>query len=218
METEKQRIVSLPTIRRLPAYLHLLRHLGEDGRDLVSSTHIAELLKLEPIQVRKDLAITGIVGKPKIGYYIPTLIKAIEEFLGWNNNTDAFLVGAGSMGTALLGFEGFNKHGLTILAAFDVDETKIGTIIHDKQVLPLEKLPNLATRMAIHMGIITVPAQAAQSVADLMVSSGITAIWNFAPISLNVPDSVVVQNEDLASGLAVLSIKSAKVRDAKDKQ
>lgn len=218
METEKQRIVSLPTVRRLPAYLHLLRNLSEEGRDLVSSTQISEKLKLESIQVRKDLAITGIVGKPKIGYYVPTLIEAIEEFLGWNNNTDAFLVGAGSLGTALLGYEGFNRHGLNILAAFDLDETKVGTIIHGKQVLPLEKLSNLADRMLIHMGIIAVPAQAAQSVADLMVSSGITAIWNFAPISLDVPDKVVVQNEDLASGLAVLSVKSAAKRDAKSQK
>ena len=210
MGTEKQKVGSLPTVRRLPSYLHFLRQLKDSGRDIVSSTHIAEKLKLEPIQVRKDLAITGIVGKPKVGYYVPSLIRSIEEFLGWDNNTDAFLVGAGHLGGALLGYQGFKRHGLNIVAAFDADEAKAGTEVAGKEILPLAKLPNLASRMHISMGIITVPAEGAQDVADLMVASGITAIWNFAPISLEVPDFVVVQNEDLASGLAVLSIKAAK--------
>ena len=199
-------------MKRLPAYLHLLKQLQESGRDVVSSAHIADKLKLEAIQVRKDLAVTGNVGKPKVGYYIPTLIEAIERFLGWDNHTDAFLVGAGNLGSALLGYEGLGRHGLSIVAAFETDSEKVGTEIHGKDVLPLEKLPDLAGRMHITMGIITVPPEAAQSVADLMVASGITAIWNFAPTHLDVPQDIVVQNEDLASGLAVLSVKAANVR------
>lgn len=214
MDSCVQKTGSLPTVRRLPSYLHLLRQFTNEGRDIVSSTHIAAKLKLEPIQVRKDLAVTGIVGKPKVGYYLPTLIKAIEEFLGWDDNTSAFIVGTGNLGSALLGYEGFKQHGLDIVAAFDVSEKKVGSEIHDKCVLPLEKLPDLANRMHVCMGIICVPAEAAQEVADLMVASGINAIWNFAPVRLEVPDFVVVQNEDLSTGLAVLSVKSAKARSA----
>lgn len=213
MEAEKQKVGNLATVRRLPSYLHLLRQLKDNGREIVSSNHIAETLKLEAIQVRKDLAITGIVGKPKIGYYIPNLIQAIEEFLGWDNKTDAFIVGAGNLGSALLGYQGFVRHGLNIIAAFDADESKVGMQIHDKDVLPLKKLPDLVSRMHISMGIIAVPAEAAQSVAELMVTSGITAIWNFAPTHLDVPKNIIVQNEDLASGLAVLSVKAARTRD-----
>ena len=212
MILDGQKVGSLPTVRRLPSYLHLLRQFTQEGRDIVSSTHIAAKLKLEPIQVRKDLAVTGIVGKPKVGYYLPTLIKAIEEFLGWDDNTCAFLVGTGNLGGALLGYEGFKQHGLDIVAAFDVDPAKIGTEVRDKEVLPMDKMPDLANRMHVQMGIISVPAESAQDAADLMVASGITAIWNFAPVRLDVPNFVVVQNEDLSMGLAVLSVKSASAR------
>lgn len=214
METIKEKVGSLATVKRLPSYLYMLRQLEEAGREVVSSTHLAEKLKLESIQVRKDLAVTGITGKPKVGYHVPSLIRAIEEFLGWDNDTDAFLVGAGNLGSAILGYGGFIRHGLNIAAAFDVDENKIGRTIRGKEVFPLDKLANLANRMRVHMGIITVPADAAQDVADRMVAAGIFAIWNFSPTTLEVPEDVVVQNEDLASGLAILSVRSANVKAA----
>jgi len=211
MDTEKQKVGSLPTIRRLPSYLYILRQLDEAGRDVVSSTHIAERLKLEPIQVRKDLAVTGIEGKPKVGYHVPSLMKAIESFLNWDNSKEAFLVGAGNLGSALLGYQGFERHGMRIVAAFDTDQSKVGTNIHGKDVFALDKLPDLARRMHIRFGIITVPAPFAQHVADMMVTSGISAIWNFSPTNLELPDDVVVQNEDLSTGLAVLSVKASKL-------
>lgn len=206
---ERQRGAPLPTVRRLPTYLRLMRQLRAAGREYVSSIQIAEELKLEAIQVRKDLAVTGIEGKTKVGFPVPALIEAIESFLGWDNTTDAFLVGAGSLGTALMGYEGFAHHGLNIVAAFDVDRAKIGRRVHGKEVLPLHKLPDLAARMHIHMGIIATPAGAAQAVAALMAAAGIRAIWNFAPVRLEVPAPIVVQNEDLSSGLAVLSVQLA---------
>jgi redox-sensing transcriptional repressor len=213
METGKQKVGSLPTIRRLPSYLYILRQLKETGRDVVSSSHIAQQLKLDAIQVRKDLAVTGIEGKPKIGYHVPSLISAIEQYLGWDTNKEAFLVGAGNLGSALLGYTGFEQHGIRVIAAFDVDPDKQSKLIHGKEVFPLEKLPDLVRRMHIRMGIITVPAEAAQHVANIMIGAGIDAIWNFSPVSLEVPNDVVVQNEDLSSGLAVLSIKSSKLPD-----
>jgi redox-sensing transcriptional repressor len=159
------------------------------------------------VQVRKDLQYTGIIGKPKTGYSVSELIQAIESFLGWNNVTEAFLVGAGNLGTALLGHERFSKFGMRIVAAFDTDPNKVGKWIHEKAILPLEELDDLARRMSIHLGIITTPAETAQAVADEMVKAGILAIWNFAPVRLKVPENIFVHNEDLYSSLASLSWK-----------
>jgi redox-sensing transcriptional repressor len=159
---EKERVGSLSTVRRLPAYLHLLIQLDAGGREFVSSTHIARDLKLQPDQVRKDIASTGIIGKPKSGYHVPALIRAIEEFLRWDNNTDAFLVGVGNLGSALLGYQRFEEHGLNIVSAFDASPAKIGKIIQGRQILPVSKLGDLAARMHIHIGIIAVPSENAQ--------------------------------------------------------
>jgi redox-sensing transcriptional repressor len=167
-------------------------------------------LNLVPVQVRKDLQYTGIVGKPKTGYVVADLVRAIETFLGWNNVNEAFLVGVGNLGTALLGHERFSNFGLRIVAAFDTDLNKIGQWVHEKAVLPLDKLADLAQRMSIHLGIITAPAEFAQDIADEMVKGGIQAIWNFAPVRLKVPAHIIVHQEDLYSSLASLSWKLAR--------
>jgi len=198
-----------PSLRRLPQYHHYLVELQSRGINLVSCSTIGRDLKYVPIQVRKDLQFTGIVGKPKVGYKVAALVIAIETFLGWNNVNHAFLVGAGNLGTAILGHQRFSRFGLQLVAAFDTDPNKIGQWIHGKAVFPLEKLADLARRMNIHLGVITTPAEAAQSVADEMVKAGIQAIWNFAPVRLNVPDHMIVRNEDLYSSLASLSCKLA---------
>jgi redox-sensing transcriptional repressor len=162
---------------------------------------------LDPTQVRKDLAATGIVGKPRVGYQIKELIATVESFLGWSNNSDAFLVGAGHLGAALMKYAGFNAWGLNIIAAFDVDETKVGTQLNGRKVFHLDKMPDLARRMRIKIGINTAPASAAQDVVDRMMAGGIQAIWNFAPAKLTVPDGVIVENVSLSSSWAVLSAK-----------
>jgi redox-sensing transcriptional repressor len=199
----------LPSVRRLPNYLRLLYELQARGRDVVSCTHIADELGVISVQVRKDLAITGIVGKPKVGYQIPDLIAAIENFLGWNNTKDAFLIGAGSLGAALLGYEGFKEFNLNILAGFDVDPKKVGTQIHGKDIFPIKKLADLAKRMHVLVGIITVPAAEAQDVADVLVTAGMRAIWNYTSVKLRVPENVIVEDVKLAASLAVLSSRLA---------
>lgn len=199
-----------PSLSRLPQYHHYLVELEKQGIHQVSCSLIGRDLNLVPVQVRKDLQYTGIVGRPKTGYPVRELIQTIESFLGWNNVNEAFLVGAGNLGTALLGHERFSHFGLSIVAAFDTDPAKIGEWIHGKAVLPLEKLADLAQRMSIHIGIITAPAEVAQTVATAMVSGGIQAIWNFAPAKLRVPEHVIVHNEDLYSSLASLSWKLAR--------
>jgi redox-sensing transcriptional repressor len=199
-----------PSLGRLPQYHHYLVELEAKGIRQVSCSGIGRDLGLVPVQVRKDLQYTGIIGKPKTGYSVSELILAIETFLGWNNINEAFLVGVGNLGTALLGHERFSKFGLSIVAAFDTDPEKIGQWVHEKAVLPLDRLVDLAQRMSVHLGIITTPAEVAQEVAGEMVKGGIQAIWNFAPVKLKVPEHIIVHNEDLYNSLASLSWKLAR--------
>ena len=201
------KIVSEPALKRLPLYYRFLMERQATGRETVSCTDIGLDLDLDPTQVRKDLESVGIVGRPRIGYTLATLMDQLEQFLGWNNVNEAFLVGAGNLGAALLGYRKFEECGLKIVTAFDLDPSKTGTRIHGKHVLPLEKLSDLAQRMHILIGIITVPATEAQAVADLMAEGGIRAIWNFAPVRLHTPEHVIVHNEDLHCSLAALSQK-----------
>ncbi len=203
-EPEAYKKAALPTVRRLPSYLAILWELHKQQVQTVSGTLIAEKMRCEPIQVRKDLAVTGVVGRPRIGFEVKAAIEAIENFLGWNNSTDAFLIGAGSLGKALLGYGGFMKINLNIIAAFDSDPRKVGTIIHGKKVFDIAKLENLTSRMHVHLAILTVPSGTAQKITDTLVNFGIRGIWNFTSDKLIVPPEVVVQNEDLSSGLAVL--------------
>jgi len=197
------------SVRRLPQYHHLLIELSTQGISQVSCTTIGKALNLVPVQVRKDLQYTGIIGKPKTGYSVTELIRSIESFLGWNKVNEAFLVGAGNLGTAILGHERFSKYGLRIVAAFDTDPSKIGSQIHGRDVVSLDKMADLARRINIHLGIITAPSEVAQKVADEMVKAGMLAIWNFAPVRLRVPPHIFVHNEDLYASLASLSCKLA---------
>jgi redox-sensing transcriptional repressor len=197
-------VVPAPTLRRLPRYLQTLQVLRQRGRQVVSANHIADDLNLDPTQVRKDLAYTGLAGRPKVGYEVEDLIVAIETFLGWRNTQDAFLVGAGALGTALLGHKRLEECGVHITAAFDRDLRKVGKHIHGKDVLPMDKLVPLARRMHVHIGVLTVPPDAAQDAADLLIEGGIRAIWNFTPTRIAGPEGGVVVDADLYSSLGVL--------------
>ena len=201
----KDRVYPVPSIRRLPLYLSFLRQLREQKVEVVSSTRIAEELGLTGIQVRKDLAMTGIVGRPKIGHSINELVSHIESFLGWDKPRPAFLVGVGHLGTALLGYKGFKQENLDIVASFDSDPEKIGKTILGRPTYPVSEFSQKAKEMNVQCAILTVPAQFAQATADMMVESGIIGIWNFAPVQLFVPDSVIVENVSLSSSYAVLS-------------
>jgi redox-sensing transcriptional repressor len=199
-----------PTLRRLPVYYQYLKKVqAEKKLESISCTQIGNDLNVQPIQVRKDLQIADAVGKPKTGYSISELLGTIEDFLGWNNTTDAYLVGVGNLGSALLNYQGFREYGLNIIAGFDSDKAKVGTEIGGKKILDVSKLPGMIKRMSIKIGILTVPANLAQELADLMVKAGIHAIWNFSPVKISVPRDVIVQHENLASSLVVLSKKLA---------
>ena len=205
----------LPTVRRLPMYLRFLRKLAAEGHTIVSSNTLAEELNFEPIVVRKDLAITGVAGKPRIGFSIPVVIEALERFVTLHDHSRAFLAGAGNLGSALMGYKGFGEYGLNIVAAFDTDPIKIGTEIYGRKIYPLNRMVNLGKRMNVYVGILCVPEEAAQIVTDIMVRAGIRGIWNFTPTRLKVPDTVVVVREDLTAGLAVLSVLLERMSNTK---
>jgi redox-sensing transcriptional repressor len=209
MNAELTRTVSEATLKRLPLYHRFLKELLQSGQEAVSCTDIGAELKLDPTQVRKDLEAAGVSGRPRIGYATAAVVDGIEGFLGWKKVSEAFLVGAGSMGSALLGYRKFEECGLKIVAAFDRDPAKIGRKIHGKHVLALNKLADLTERMHVLIGIITVPAAEAQAVADALVAGGVRAIWNFAPVRLSVPKHIILHNEDFYCSLASLSQKLA---------
>lgn len=196
-------------MRRLPTYYRLLQQMAAQDRH-VSCSLIGRHLGLDPTQVRKDIEMIGLAGKPKVGFVVVDLLRGIEAFLGWDSPKEAILAGAGRLGSALLGYERFREYGIRILAAFDTDPKKIGMSIADKRVYLLDSLPGRTRWMGVSLGVITTPPGAAQRVADLMVQGGIRAIWNFAPVHLRVPDSVIVQNEDLGHALASLSFRLAR--------
>lgn len=203
---QRPRAVPEPTLRRLPLYYRYLKGLPAPSGS-VSCTQIGAELELDPTQVRKDIEATGIVGRPRTGYTVSELISAIERFLGWDSVTEAVMVGVGSLGQALLGYERFSQCGLNIVAAFDADPGKVGHTIRGREVQSIDTLAEVVRTRRIGVAILTVPAGAAQQVADLLVREGVKAIWNFAPLRLRVPPEILVHNEDLYCSLASLSAK-----------
>lgn len=201
--------IPILTLKRLPQYLEILYRLREEGQRSVSATKLAELTGVHMTQVRKDLAFTGVVGIPKLGHWVKDLIHAIEECLNWNDATSCFLVGVGHLGKALMGYSELGKKGMRIIAAFDKDPALAGTFYQGIPVHSLDRMDNLLSRMHIHIGILTVPAEAAQEIAERMVAGGIIAIWNFTTTKLNLPEGIIVENIDMSSSLAVLSRRVA---------
>ena len=197
--------VPTQTLRRLPIYLNYLKSFRQIEPVNISATVIADAVGLGDVQVRKDLAMVCDGGRPKTGYIRAQLIRDIESFLGYDNADTAVIAGVGSLGRALLSYKGFCNFGLNILAAFDTDPTIVGSVIHGKEVLSAGKMTELCARMKIRIGIITVPAEHAQAVCDMLVAGGVSAVWNFAPVHLNVSKDVLVKSENLAGSLALLS-------------
>ena len=211
----EKREISKSVLKRLPGYLAYLKSIPDTGSPYISATALANALGMGEVQVRKDLAMVSDGGRPKVGYIREHLIEDISQFLGYDNTTDAILVGAGKLGQALLGYSGFEEYGLNICAAFDakpsIEKTEEG-----KPIYPMEKLESFCHTHKILMGIITVPAPHAQGVCDQMIHCGIKAIWNFAATHLDVPEGILVQNQNMATSLAVLSVHlQAQIKEKK---
>lgn len=202
--------ISLPTLKRLPNYYYILCQASDSGDKFISSSTMSKLLDIDDTQVRKDIASTGYVGKPKVGFDICDFKEHLECFLGLNSSKEAFLIGAGNLGLAFARYEGFKKYGLKITALFDVDIHKIGSKVANKEIFHISKLPDLVNRMNVSIAILTVPAECAQTVTDILVDSGIKAIWNFAPANIFVPEGIIVSNQDLASSFVTLSLMIAR--------
>ena len=205
--TQKGPEKSIPeqTLRRIPLYYQILSEMERQGNEHVSSKNLAQYFHVDDTQVRKDVAIIGYKGKPKSGYSVKGLKEAIEEFLGINYENTAILIGAGHLGSALAQYPGLGEYGLKLMAVFDNDPSKAGNVLGPFTVLPMEALQRVIRSYDIGIAIITVPKEAAQSVCNRIVSLGIKAIWNFAPIQLSVPADVTVRNENIATGIALLS-------------
>lgn len=193
-----------PTLRRLPVYLYYLERIREEGIINISAPTIGKNLKCDPTQVVKDLAVTGVKGKPRVGYNTYELIHSLEDYLGFNRTNEAFLVGAGNLGSALMAYQEHQSLGVKLIAAFDNDEKKIGTYVGSIHVLEYQKLFSLANRLNVKIGVITTPNEVAQQVAEDLVKCGIKAIWNFTSAILDLPENIIIQNTSLSTNVAVL--------------
>lgn len=195
---------SKAVMARLPLYLQCLKGGTTTFGETVSSAAIARALELGEVQVRKDLAQISGAGRPRIGYVTKDLIRDLENALGCRTTVRAVILGAGKLGSALLHYDGFEKYGLSVIAAFDRDERKIGDS-EGKPVLPVAGFADFYAAERPEIAILTVPESAADAACELVLGAGIRAIWNFSGRRLRVPEGVTVRNENLALSLAVLA-------------
>jgi len=196
---------SQATVNRLPLYFRVLSSFAEDGYRIISSKELGLQLNITPEQVRKDLTIFRKFGKNGVGYYVQELLNGLRDIMGLQYRWNIVIVGTGRLGIALLNYKNINTLGFTVQAAFDVDPAKIGKKIAGVYVHHIDELAKVAQSCPIHLGIITVPAPAAQSAANNLSAVGVRGIWNFAPERIDVPETVRLVNEDLSIGLSRLS-------------
>lgn len=203
MESGKD-IIPEPALRRLPWYLAYVGILRERNVEYVSSTQISRDFRVDASQIAKDLSFLDIKGKTRIGYEVALLEHKLEEFLGFKRQHQAVIVGAGSLGGALMQDSGLTRYGLDIVAGFDVDRNLVGTRKYGLPVYPVGELVERCRELNAGIGIITVPVEHAQAVADSLVEAGVKAIWNFTPIRICAPADVVISNTSIYAHLAVM--------------
>ncbi len=192
-------------VSRLSLYLRELQRLEAAGQQTISSGQLGTLLGFSDAQVRKDLGFFGQFGYPGVGYRCDELIRAMRDILGTNQSWNVVMVGVGNLGQALLGYRGFGRQNFTIVAAFDADPAKVGQMVRGLMVQPLEQLSETVREQHVRLGMIVVPAERAQEVADRLVAAGVEGIVNFAPVTLNLPPHVQNVGVDLAIELEQLS-------------
>lgn len=197
--------ISEAVVRRLPIYLRYLTHLQQVGIATVSSQQMGKTLDVNPAQIRKDLAAFGDFGKKGIGYDVHYLIEKIRQILKLDKEVHVALVGAGHLGHAISNYNAYSRDNMRIVAIFDADPSKLGKKIAGIPIQPLEELEETVKEKQIRLAIITVPAYAAQSVADQLIASGIEGILNFAPITLRTDKDVRIDYADVTSSLQSLA-------------
>ncbi len=193
-----------PTLRRLPWYLAYVKMLDSKHEEYVSSTQIAKRLNVDGSQIAKDLSFLNIKGKTRMGYEVHPLTKALTEFLGFKHRHNAFLIGAGSLGSALMRDLGLTQYGLNIVAAFDVNPDIVGKNVADIPIFDFSEFRTRQRSTGVSIAIVAVPFENAQDVANTLVESNIKAIWNFTPYRIKVPRNIVLQNTSIYSDLALM--------------
>lgn len=193
-------------LHRLMGYHRLLAEwTARKSVKIVTSAQIGDALDIDPTQVRKDLASIGVVGMGRVGFDVCEVCRAIRAVLGFDQEYEAVLIGAGHLGGALLAYSGFAGYGLHIVAAFDNDKRRIGSRIGGCTVKSMSALKPFITRRGIRLAILTTPVEVSQKVADRLVSVGVQAIWNFTPTRLAVPPGVLVRHEHISRGLSEIA-------------
>ncbi len=198
-------IIPEPTLVRLTIYGRCLNDLIEEGATLVASDELAHRAGVNAAQVRKDLSYLGSFGRRGVGYDVRHLSDRIATAMGLTKERGFIIVGAGRLGSALMGYDGFNKKGFRAAAAFDADINKVGQAIGSVTIRDINELSSFVQANGTEIGIITVPASFAQSVADSLVKAGIKAILNFAPIVIKVPAGIRYRQVELSSEMEVLA-------------
>ncbi len=193
-----------PTLRRLPWYLAYAQLVMKDGEIYLSSTQIAKNIAVDASMVAKDLSYVNISGRTRVGYDVRELVAILESFLGFTNSHKAFLFGVGSLGGALMHDNGLEQFGLEIVTGFDVKYELSGTSINRIPIHHLDRFVELQKQTKINIGVLTVPVDKAQMVAEIMIAGGIQAIWNFTPFRIRVPENIIVQNTSIYAHLAVM--------------
>lgn len=189
--------ISDKVINRLTLYHCILSDFINENIEFISSKQIATRLNVDDSQVRKDISLLNNSGKSRVGYIVKELKASIEKTLGFKKEKKAFIIGAGNLGSALAKYDNFPSYGLNIIALFDNDKEKIGKIVNNKKILPIENLPQFAKENNVDIAILTVPREFAQKTAEYLVNANIKYIWNFSPVVLSVPSDVQVWNENL---------------------
>ena len=200
-----KKIISQATIDRLPLYFRTLRLVEEEDMQIISSDELGRRLDITPEQIRKDLATFGQFGRKGIGYDVRELKERISNILGLQNNWRLAIVGIGHLGGALANYGNFSSLGFSVVALFDNDKKIVGTEVNGIKINSVSRMKKIVAEREVDIGVITVPANEAQSVADLLVAAGVKGIWNFAPTKLTVPPIIPLVNEDLSVGLSALS-------------
>lgn len=193
------------TLARLPLYLRVLATFADAGAATCSSVELAEAAGVNPAKVRKDLSHLGSYGTRGVGYDVEYLRYQIARGLGQTQTWDVVIVGAGNLGSALSTYGGFGPRGIQVAAVLDNDPGRVGAMVGDLQVRPLDDLDAIVAESGIAIAVVAVPGEAAQDVADRLVATGVTSILNFAPAVLQVPDHVQVRKVDLSVELQILA-------------
>jgi redox-sensing transcriptional repressor len=197
---QKQQIPDI-VVARLPQYLRSLQRMVREGRQVTSSQELAERLGISAAQIRKDLSQFGEFGKQGTGYHIPFLIEQLQKILHVNHDWDVVVVGAGGIGSAIARYKGFNNRGFNVRYIFDNDPEVIGSRVGDFIVQDYAHMGDTIRANGIKLAMIAVPTSIAQEVTNKLVEAGIRAILNYAPISINVPQGVLVQYIDPSNHL-----------------